>query len=61
MIAELDVIHFFAYHPHPDAPSYYVETRRDEDFIAKLRPIVEAFCDHVDLKEAELRRPGSNR
>jgi putative phage-type endonuclease len=64
MIAELDVVHFFAYHPHPDAPSFHVETRRDEDFIAKMKPIIEAFCVELDEIERDIRRmdlPGSNR
>lgn len=52
-VAELDIAYFYFY--HPELPSFFVETRRDEAFIRRMRASLECFCRELDEKEQMVR------
>lgn len=52
-IGEFDYVHFYSW--NPGLPSFHMETRRDDAFIAKMREILTLFCAELDEKERYVR------
>lgn len=56
LVGELEYVDFFSWHPR--CPPFLLRTHRDEEFIGKLRTILDRFCDTLDDMERKARALG---
>ena len=56
MVSGYDAVHFFSYHPL--CPPHHQVVKRDNDFIAGMRKIIEQFCDELVVERSRARKMG---
>lgn len=56
LVGDLEYVDFFSWHPR--CPPFMLRTHRDEEFIGKLRTILDRFCDTLDEMERKARSLG---